>query len=222
MQVTPAGSVAAFTAAVDAEHGSFFCKGVIAEGGPALRGARTEAALNPCLPAAIVPRLRWTVETDKWLVLGFEQVRGHHADLSPNSSALPRIAAILTALAKDLTPCPPVPVQAAPARWGNWIGRRLGDARARRRLDRPRTHDHQTHQSRTHPRPSRKMGHLNSGVCPSPGFLDHGFRAGECSTRRAPSRSHRIRTQQPPRHSVRDLVALSIKVLLKAATAIQR
>ena len=127
VRITQAGSVAAFTAMVDAAHGRFFCKGVLAERGPALRGVRNEAALNRHLPAGLVPRLRWTAEAAEWLVLGFDQVHGRHADLSPHSPDLPKIAATLTALAENLTPCPPEPIQAATARWAGWIDPALVD-----------------------------------------------------------------------------------------------
>lgn len=127
MHATTAGSVAAFTATLSADHGVYFCKGVPTRHGPALRGARTEAALNPFLPADTVPRLRWTVDAADWLVLGFDHVRGRHADLSPGSPDLQAVAATLTALSEAMTPCPPVPVQPATARWAGWADPALVD-----------------------------------------------------------------------------------------------
>lgn len=70
---------------------------------------RTEAQVNPWLPA-IAPRLLWQVEQAGWLLLGFEHVTGQHANLSPGSPDLPLIADTVSALASELTPCPPVPV----------------------------------------------------------------------------------------------------------------
>ncbi|WP_285685442.1 hypothetical protein [Actinoplanes sp. NBRC 103695] len=126
VQVTSAGSVAAFTATIDAGHGTYFCKGAPTTAGPALRAARIEARLNPHLPEALVPRLRWTIEAAGWVVLGFDVCPGRHADLRPGSSDLPAVAATLTKLAAALTPCP-LQVQPATARWGAWINPDLVD-----------------------------------------------------------------------------------------------
>ncbi|MEV6492643.1 hypothetical protein AB0M20_29090 [Actinoplanes sp. NPDC051633] len=120
VRTNAAGSVARFTATVEADNGTYFCKGVPAGPGPALRAARIEARVNPHLPAARVPRLRWTVEAADWLVLGFDHFPGRHADLGPGPPDLPLVAAVLTELATVLTPCG-VPVQPATVRWGDWI-----------------------------------------------------------------------------------------------------
>jgi Ser/Thr protein kinase RdoA (MazF antagonist) len=81
---------------------------------------RNEARINPFLPASM-PRLRWQVESDGWLLLGFDYVDGRHPDLSPGSSDLSSVAAALSEMAMTLTPCPAVKVQAATARWAGWI-----------------------------------------------------------------------------------------------------
>ena len=121
VQPTESGSVAAFAATLTTDTGTYFCKGVITEDGPALRSVRTEARLNEALPAEIVPRLRWTIDDAGWTVLGFDHAAGWHPDLSVDSPDLPAVAATLTTLTQVLTPCPPVTVQPATARWKGWL-----------------------------------------------------------------------------------------------------
>lgn len=103
-----------------------FCKGITTDSQDA-RMHRTEAQVNPWLPAH-APRLLWQVEQAGWLLLGFEHVTGQHANLSPGSPHLPLIADTVSALAVELTPCPPVPVPTLSdkfARMSAW--RRLRD-----------------------------------------------------------------------------------------------
>jgi hypothetical protein len=37
----------------------------------------------------MVPRLRWHLEVEGWLVAGFDRVAGRHIDLTPGSAGLP-------------------------------------------------------------------------------------------------------------------------------------
>ncbi|RJL21203.1 phosphotransferase [Bailinhaonella thermotolerans] len=69
----------------------------------AVRGLRREALLAPRL-TGLAPRLRWTLEGEGWLVLGWEHIEGRHADYGPGSADLEILAALLGALAS--TPCP--------------------------------------------------------------------------------------------------------------------
>ncbi len=85
-----------------------------------------EARVNPWLPDT-APRLRWVVESEGWLALGFDHVEGRHPDLTPGSDDLPAIADALTGLSQGLTPCPPVRVQPATVRWRNRIAPDLID-----------------------------------------------------------------------------------------------
>ena len=113
------GSVSDFAAVLESDGGRFFCKGVAAENAVGWMH-RNEARVNAYLPAT-VPRLRWQVETDGWLLLGFAHVDGRHPDLAPGSPDLPVLAATFSAMATALTPCPPVNVQSAVARWADRV-----------------------------------------------------------------------------------------------------
>jgi hypothetical protein len=86
--------------------GPVFCKG-IADTGDGRRGLmhRHEADVNPWLPSAVAPRLRWRIELDGWLLLGFDHVPGRHADLAPGSADLPLVADAVSALARELAEC---------------------------------------------------------------------------------------------------------------------
>ncbi|MEU5722741.1 hypothetical protein ABZ783_13060 [Micromonospora sp. NPDC047738] len=105
--------------------GRVFCKGGQANG-PGAWLYRKEARINPWLPDA-APRLYWTVERDGWLVLGFEHAPGRHPCLEPGSPDLDTVADLLAALARELTPCPPVEVQPFRERWRGLIAPELVD-----------------------------------------------------------------------------------------------
>jgi hypothetical protein len=113
------GSISDFAAVLETAGGRFFCKGVAA-GNVMGWMHRNEARVNAHLPAA-VPRLRWQVETDDWLLLGFEHVEGRYPNLAPGSPDLPVLAATLTTMTTALTPCPPVRVQPAVVRWAGRV-----------------------------------------------------------------------------------------------------
>jgi hypothetical protein len=121
LRATPveAGSISDFAAVLETRDGRFFCKGAV-EANPMGWMHRNEARINPFLPAQM-PRLQWQVETDGWLVLGFEYVEGRHPDLSPGSPDLPAVAAALGTMAGSLTPCPVPKVQAATVRWAGRV-----------------------------------------------------------------------------------------------------
>jgi len=113
------GVISDVTAVLETRSGLVFCKGADTDN-PMGWMHRNEARINPFLPASM-PRLRWQVESDGWLLLGFEYVDGRHSDLSPGSSDLSPVAAALSEMAMTLTPCPAVKVQAATVRWADWI-----------------------------------------------------------------------------------------------------
>ncbi|MFJ8813780.1 phosphotransferase [Amycolatopsis thermoflava] len=106
-EIPSAGRNSDFSATLHLRSGGVvFCKGIAdAEG---TRGAmhRHEADINPWLPSAIAPRLRWRVEAGGWLLLGFDRVTGAHADLAPGSPDLPVVADAVAALGRDLADCP--------------------------------------------------------------------------------------------------------------------
>lgn len=72
------------------------------------RTQNTEAAINPYV-RPLGPQLLWHVDTDGWNILGFEHIAGRHADLSPGSPDLPKIAEALRQLAT--IPCPDLPLK---------------------------------------------------------------------------------------------------------------
>jgi Ser/Thr protein kinase RdoA (MazF antagonist) len=103
----PAGRNSDLSATVHTRAGEvLFCKGVeTAADSRKTQMHRHEAWVNSSLPE-LAPRLLWRVETDGWLVHGFERVAGQHADLSPGSPDLQLVAAAVTELRRTLTPSP--------------------------------------------------------------------------------------------------------------------
>jgi aminoglycoside phosphotransferase (APT) family kinase protein len=68
---------------------------------------RDEARVVRALPAAVpAPRLRWDETIAGWLVLAFDDVSGHHADLAPGSPDVDAAVKTVAGLAAELTPCP--------------------------------------------------------------------------------------------------------------------
>ncbi|WP_233156963.1 MULTISPECIES: phosphotransferase family protein [Amycolatopsis] len=88
------------------DGGRIFCKGIAEAGGRRGVMHRHEAEVNRWLPSAIAPRLRWSVEVEDWLLLGFEHVPGRHADLAPGAPDLAKIVPVLGILGAELAACP--------------------------------------------------------------------------------------------------------------------
>lgn len=112
-----AGSIADLASVLDTPDGKHFCKGIRVDN-PNAWMYRNEARINAHLPGSIVPSLRWQLEHDGWLLLGFDFAEGHHANLSVGSADLSLVALALTRLSEALTPCPVERVQPAAVRWG--------------------------------------------------------------------------------------------------------
>jgi Ser/Thr protein kinase RdoA (MazF antagonist) len=72
--------------------------------------ARTMAALPRSAPA---PRLLWSLDRDGWVALAFEDVDGAHPTLPWRPDELERVLAMLTGMARVLTPAPPGPPRIA-------------------------------------------------------------------------------------------------------------
>jgi hypothetical protein len=121
-----AGTIAEFASVLETAQGTFFCKGAqintLGEG-----HLRNEIRFNPALSPNLVPRLRWQIETEGWLVAGFDRVAGRHVNLAPGSADLPVLAATLGRMAAELTPCPVAAVQPASDRWGRLLDPALVD-----------------------------------------------------------------------------------------------
>lgn len=81
---------------------------------PRIATQRREAEINRDV-TPIAPRLLWQVDTAGWTVLGFEHLSGRHANLSPGSADLPKLADTLTRLSQIR--CPDVPLKRLEDRW---------------------------------------------------------------------------------------------------------
>ncbi|HEX5200918.1 MAG TPA: hypothetical protein VFW27_13385 [Actinoplanes sp.] len=126
-----AGSAAHQVTNVTTAGGRVFVKGVGAGTRAAVVQSR-EAAINPHLPGGCVPRLRWAIEGEGWLLHGYQHIPGRHADLAPRSVDLPLVIATLNTVNIALSPCPPldVPVQRFADRWAGRIPAQLVDGDA--------------------------------------------------------------------------------------------
>ncbi|MFI5835021.1 hypothetical protein ACIA5A_15250 [Micromonospora sp. NPDC051300] len=121
----PDGAASEFAAVIGTAHGRVFCKGGRVDGRQGW-AYRREARINPALPD-VVPRLRWTVERDGWLLLGFDHAPGRHPRLEPGSPDLDAVAGLLSTLARRLTPSPTVAVQPFAERWRGLVAPELVD-----------------------------------------------------------------------------------------------
>ena len=78
-----------------------------------VRTQRREAEVNPFLHG-IAPALLWQIEEAGWVLLGFENLTGHHADYSPDSPDLPKVANLLCRLGE--VACPEIQLRQAEQR----------------------------------------------------------------------------------------------------------
>ncbi len=93
-------------------NGSCFVKGLRADH-KRVWTQRREAEVNPYL-RGIAPALLWQVEEAGWVLLGFEALNGHHADYSPESADLPKVADLLCRLGE--VACPDIELRHAEQR----------------------------------------------------------------------------------------------------------
>jgi hypothetical protein len=86
------------------------------------RWARTQERERAVSPAVrhISPHLKWSARDDAWDLNGFEYVPGRHADYSPGSPDIPKVAATLRRLQE--TPCPDIELKQAEQRWASYTG----------------------------------------------------------------------------------------------------
>lgn len=99
-------------ARVFTETGSVYVKGLRA-GHPRAWTQRREAEVNPFLQG-VAPDLRWRIEGEEWDLLGFEALEGHHADYSPGSPDLSKVANLLVRLGE--VACPDIELRHAEQR----------------------------------------------------------------------------------------------------------
>jgi hypothetical protein len=109
------GLNSAVAAVLTTETGQVFTKGLRADY-PRRWTQDMEALINPHV-TAVSPQLLWRVQ-DEWDMLGFELIKGRHADYTPGSPDLPAVTALMTALGE--IPCPDKPVKHAAHRWRSY------------------------------------------------------------------------------------------------------
>ncbi|MDI2130403.1 phosphotransferase [Yinghuangia seranimata] len=114
-----AGFSCDFAAALGTALGSFFVKGV-PSGHPAVGQQWMEAAVAPYV-TRFSPRLIRHIRECGWDVLVFEYIDAVHADLSPGSRDLPRLAALLTGIGAAEPPGADVPLEPVSARWAEYL-----------------------------------------------------------------------------------------------------
>ncbi len=98
--------------------GAVFVKGLPADHAQAWTQGR-EAAIAPHV-ADVAPRMLWHVRAGDWDLIGYEHIDGRHADYTPGSPDMSRVAEALALLGK--TPCPDVPVKTV-HRWQDYVDR---------------------------------------------------------------------------------------------------
>lgn len=101
-----AGRNSDFSATLHTATGPVFCKAIADATGTRGHMHRHEATVNPLLPPTVAPRIRWKIEAEGWLILGFDHVPGRHTDLSPGSDDLADVATTVLTLTEHLTHCP--------------------------------------------------------------------------------------------------------------------
>ncbi|SEG31263.1 Phosphotransferase enzyme family protein [Thermomonospora echinospora] len=97
IEPAPTGNHADLASTLYTADGPVFVKAARKQGdqdGPEVRSLRWEAAINPHVNE-FAPRLLWQAEAGGWLALGFEHVRGRHADFTPGSADLELLAKVI-------------------------------------------------------------------------------------------------------------------------------
>ncbi|MFF1714386.1 aminoglycoside phosphotransferase [Streptomyces sp. NPDC058268] len=102
---------------LETEGGSVFVKGLKSDH-PRAWTQRREAEVSRHT-GPLAPRLLWTLNTLGWDLLGFEFIKGRHADYSPGSADLALLAKALTDLAA--IPVPPLELKQAEDRWASFV-----------------------------------------------------------------------------------------------------
>ncbi|SDG22738.1 hypothetical protein SAMN05421505_102319 [Sinosporangium album] len=88
------GYNSATTVLVECDKGQFFVKAVPNRPGGRRDSLIREALINP-FAVPLSPAVRWQVEDNAWIALGFEAVEGRPADFAPDSPDLPAVVGIL-------------------------------------------------------------------------------------------------------------------------------
>ncbi|GAA4720485.1 Ser/Thr protein kinase RdoA involved in Cpx stress response, MazF antagonist [Promicromonospora umidemergens] len=118
-----AGRNSTFAAFLHTVDGTVFVKGV-PDYDRLVTVHEHEIQINSRLRDAVrdAPRLLWTVQTEGWLLAGYEIVPGEHADLTPGSPDVPAVVEALSRLAQQLTPSPAPGVSPLSKRYARLAG----------------------------------------------------------------------------------------------------
>lgn len=102
--VSPAvtGDHAEIAATVTGTNGQVFVKAAQSDFG--VRSLRYELRVSEAVSGSHSPAVEWHFEAAGWLVVGFEQCDGPHADLSPGSPDLDLLSEALTVLGRTRAP----------------------------------------------------------------------------------------------------------------------
>ncbi|MGR3872990.1 hypothetical protein ACUXZZ_31085 [Streptomyces graminifolii] len=96
---TERGFSSDLTAVVDCARGPFFIKAMRNRPGGRRESLIREKRINAYL-GHISPHLLWDVESEDWLVLGFEAVDGRSSDFAPDSPDLARVVDVIDAIGR--------------------------------------------------------------------------------------------------------------------------
>ncbi len=121
---TPGGRNSELSETLRTEHGSVFCKGITTDS-PIVYMHKNEILVNPFLPDGVTPRLLWRVEIAGWLLLGYEHLSGHHADLSPGSEHLSLVAEAVAKIGSVVPPSDFIAPRSMSNRWAHALTKEL-------------------------------------------------------------------------------------------------
>ncbi|MEX2984595.1 aminoglycoside phosphotransferase [Streptomyces sp. C36] len=119
IETIAAGFNSAISARIHSTNGTCHVKGLRGDHRWAWTQQR-EAEIAPYL-RGIAPALLWRLETTGWDLIAFEALDGHHADYSPDSPDLPKVADLLRRLSE--TPCPDIELRRAEQRLHAYVAR---------------------------------------------------------------------------------------------------
>jgi hypothetical protein len=97
VRLTAHGHSSDVTALVQCEQGPFFVKACRNRPGGRRASIIRERLVNPAV-RALSPELRWHIEDDEWIALGFEVVEGRSSDFRPGSADLATVIDLLDRL----------------------------------------------------------------------------------------------------------------------------
>ncbi|MEU5424047.1 aminoglycoside phosphotransferase [Streptomyces olivoreticuli] len=119
IESSAAGFNSEISARVHTETGTCHVKGLRTTH-PRVWTQQREADVAPYV-RGIAPALLWNIQTAGWHLLAFEAIDGHHADYTPQSPDLPKVADTLRRLGD--VPCPEIELRHAEQRLHDYVDR---------------------------------------------------------------------------------------------------